>query len=65
MERLISKRETKERVTYSFAHTARLESEGKFPKRVRIGTGRVAYVESEIDAWIAQRIAERDAATVS
>ena len=65
MERLLSKRDVKDRVTYSFAHTARLESEGKFPKRVRLGTGRVAYVESEIDAWIAERIASRDATTGS
>jgi prophage regulatory protein len=61
MERLLSKRQVKELVTYSFAHTARLEADGKFPKRVRLGTGRVAYVEREVSDWIASRIAERDA----
>ena len=65
MERLLSKRQVKDLVTYSFAHTARLEAEGRFPKRVPIGRGRVAYVESEVQAWIAQRIAERDATTGS
>ena len=65
MERLLSKRQVKDLVTYSFAHTARLEAEGKFPKRVQIGRGRVAYVESEVSAWIAARIAERDATTGS
>jgi prophage regulatory protein len=60
MERLLSKREVKHLVVYSFAHTARLEDAGKFPKRVRLGTGRVAYVESEIRDWIAARIADRD-----
>ena len=55
----------KELVTYSFAHTARLEADGKFPKRVRLGTGRVAYVEREVSDWIASRIAERDATTGS
>lgn len=65
MERLLSKREVKALVTYSFAHTARLEAAGQFPKRVRLGTGRVAYVESEVAAWIASRIAARDATTGS
>jgi prophage regulatory protein len=65
MEKLLSKRQVKDLVTYSFAHTARLEAEGKFPKRVRLGTGRVAYVASEIQDWIAARIAERDTATGS
>lgn len=65
MERLISKREVKSLVTYSFAHTARLEAAGQFPKRVRLGTGRVAYVESEIQDWIKARIADRNANTGS
>jgi prophage regulatory protein len=34
---------------------------GKFPKPVPIGAPAVAWVESEIDAWIKQRIAARDA----
>ena len=41
-----------------------LEKQGKFPRPVYIGTGKVkrrAYRESEIQAWIAERIAERDA----
>jgi prophage regulatory protein len=36
-------------------------AEGKFPKSVRISAGRVAWVENEIQDWIASRIAERDA----
>ena len=65
MERLLTKAQVKQLITYSFAHTARLEADGKFPKRVRLGTGRVAYVENEIQDWIAGRIAERDANTGS
>jgi prophage regulatory protein len=65
MDRLLTKAQVKQLVTYSFAHTARLEADGKFPKRVRLGTGRVAYVENEIQDWIARRIAERDATTGS
>ncbi|CAH2797585.1 MAG: Transcriptional regulator, AlpA like [uncultured Caballeronia sp.] len=28
---------------------------GKFPRPVEIGGGRMAWLESEIDAWIASR----------
>jgi len=36
-------------VPYSKVHLWRLEKAGKFPRRVPIGSGRYAYVESEID----------------
>jgi prophage regulatory protein len=49
-------------ITYSRAHLARLEREGKFPRRVLIGAGRIGgYIEAELDAWIEAKIAERDA----
>lgn len=65
MTRFLSKRQVKERCLYSFAHTKRLEDAGKFPKRIRLGNGRVAYVEEEIEQWCRDRIAERDIPTVS
>jgi prophage regulatory protein len=60
MKKLLTKKEVRDRVCYSFAHVDRLEKEGRFPKRVRLGPSRVAWVESEIDDWITDRIAERD-----
>jgi prophage regulatory protein len=33
---------------------------GRFPKPVRIGVRAVAWLESEVQAWIAARIAARD-----
>ncbi len=48
-------------IAYSKPHLWRLEKAGKFPKRVPIGAGRYGYVEEEIDAYIVQKIAERDA----
>ncbi len=42
-------------------HLWRLRKAGKFPKPIKLGGQRIAYVEAEIDAWIEQRIAERDA----
>ena len=58
--RLLSKMQVRETVLYSPAHIARLEAAGKFPKRVRLGTGRVGWVEEEVQDWLAARIAERD-----
>jgi prophage regulatory protein len=37
----------------------RLEKTGKFPKRVSVSAARHAWVESEIDHWIGDRIAAR------
>jgi prophage regulatory protein len=47
-------------IPYSKPHLWRLEKAGRFPKRVPIGAGRYAYVESEIDDFIARMIAARD-----
>ena len=48
-------------VPYTYMHLQRLEKDGKFPKRVKIGH-RIAWVETEIDAWIKTKIEARDAA---
>lgn len=48
-------------VTYSRPHIWRREREGTFPRRVKLGGNRVAWIEDEIDAWVEARIAERDA----
>lgn len=63
--KLLSKREVREKVLYSPAHIARLEAEGLFPRRVQLGVGRVGWVDEEVENWIKDRIARRDARTVS
>lgn len=35
---------------------------GRFPKPVKIGPRAVAWVDAELEAWAAKRIAEREAA---
>ncbi|ERT11895.1 AlpA family transcriptional regulator [Photorhabdus temperata] len=50
--------EVQRRTGYSKAWIYRLIADDKFPKQVKIGTRSVAFVESEIDSWIDQRIAE-------
>jgi prophage regulatory protein len=61
-QKLVSKKELKSvfGVPYSFAHIARLEAAGQFPKRVRLGACRVAWVSEEVQAWIDERVATRD-----
>ncbi|KJM64907.1 dipicolinate synthase [Pluralibacter gergoviae] len=36
----------------------KLIAQGRFPKPVKIGSRSIAFVESEVDEWINQRIAE-------
>jgi len=62
--RLLSKKQVRELVLYSYAHIDRLEKAGLFPQRVRLSphrTGRVGYVEDEILAWIEAKLAQRTA----
>jgi prophage regulatory protein len=65
--RLISYRELKEAfgVPYSRVHIRRMETAGLFPHRVTLGEGDtpyVAWIESEIIAWIESRAARRPSA---
>lgn len=55
---LIRLPEVQRRTSYSKAWIYRLMSQGKFPASVKIGTRAIAFVESEIDEWISQRITE-------
>ena len=45
----------------SSASIYRLEGLGRFPRRIKIGIKRVAWRKDEIEAWLAQRSAERNA----
>ena len=47
-------------IPYSQNHLRRLEAKGSFPKRIRIGANRVAWVRQEIDSWIEARLNERN-----
>lgn len=63
--KLLSKKQVREKCLYSPAHIARLEKADLFPKRVRLGQGRVGWIESEVEDWLQARVAERDANTGS
>ena len=43
-------------IPYSFAHIARLESAGRFPKRIRLGQCRVAWLYEDVVNWVQERV---------
>ena len=47
------------RVPYSRAHLHRLEDQGSFPKRKRIGANRIAWVRDEVERWLADRMEDQ------
>lgn len=61
---LILTSEIVQRIPYSQNHLRRLEAKGSFPKRIRIGANRVAWVREEIDSWIKARLNARNGGDV-
>lgn len=59
-ERLLKLPEVLKRTTYSRTHTYRLIAAGQHPKPVPLGPHRVAWVQSEIDEYVAALIAGRE-----
>lgn len=60
MKILLTKREVRDLILYSYAHIDRLEARGEFPKRVRLGVSRVGWVKDEVITWLQLRISARD-----
>jgi predicted DNA-binding transcriptional regulator AlpA len=63
--KLLTKKQLKEKVGYSFSHIDRLErldGPNRFPQRVKpFGrNGRAFWLEEEVDHWITQRVIERN-----
>jgi prophage regulatory protein len=48
-------------IRYDRTYLWRMEREKRFPQRVKLGARAVAWVESEIDQWVAGRINARSA----
>jgi len=61
--RIITKEELREMVPYTSQHIQRLENEGKFPRRVKLGDNRVGWVLSEVEEWLEVRMAARPRVT--
>ena len=61
-ERSLRLPEVQALVPYSKMHIDRLEKAGEFPRRIKIGAGRVIWKQSEIFAWLENKRAETKAA---
>jgi predicted DNA-binding transcriptional regulator AlpA len=56
---LLSMKQAAAITTLSVSSIKRMMAAGTFPQPVRLGESRIAFVDSEIHAWIRQRIAAR------
>ena len=56
-EQLLGMKQVRERVSLSRQEIYRRVKAGTFPKQIPLGPGRVAWIGSEVDEWIAQIIA--------
>ena len=63
LEKFIMLPQVREVVPYSASHLWRLERAGQFPKRVRLGGNRIAWVQSEVSAWVESKLASRSDST--
>lgn len=60
--RFIRVRETTQKTGLSKSSIYDLMAQGQFPQTVRLGGRSVAFVEGEVDTWMAQRMAARTVA---
>lgn len=58
LPRIVTFKELPRLVPYSRQHILRLEKQGKFPRRVRIGPRRVGWWLSEVLEWLHARAAD-------
>src|SRR5215471_6988633 len=65
VKHLLSKRAVLKQIPISGATLARRVAAGAFPRPVRIGKRRVAWVQSEVSDWLAARMEERGSTRMS
>ena len=58
-DRILRKPEVLAKVALSDASVWRLEKQGRFPRRVKLGPQSVGWFESEVDEWMTERAEER------
>lgn len=60
-----SELKTRYGIPWSRMHIDRLEKNGKFPKRVRLGPGTVGWVEAEISGFVSAKLNDRQLASAA
>lgn len=61
-DRLLSMTDVEQMVGFCKVTIYKLIREGGFPAQVRLGPNKVAWLRSEVLAWIGERVAAREAA---
>ena len=59
-DRIISMIEVLDRICLSKTHLYRKINAGQFPRPVPLGPQKVAFLESEVEAWMGARLQARD-----
>ena len=60
-DRLLTIKEVCEIVPYTSVHIYRLMQQRNFPRAVKLGARRVAWIEREVLEWVNIHLAEREA----
>ncbi|ESZ05285.1 MULTISPECIES: helix-turn-helix transcriptional regulator [unclassified Mesorhizobium] len=60
-DRFISMDEVIDRISFSKTHIYRKIAAGSFPRPVPLGPHKIAFLEREIEQWMALRLDARDA----
>ena len=55
VDRIIDRHELSRLVPYSITHILRLEAQGKFPARIRLGANRVGWSLEEVLRWVEEK----------
>ena len=63
-DRIILSSERRQLIPYSDMHIWRMEKDGRFPCRIKLGPNRVGWSPQEVREWIDIRKAERNLASV-
>jgi len=62
--RLIRRKEVQVKTGLGASSIYALMKQGKFPSPIHLSIRRVAWIESEVDSWIEERIATKNASKV-
>ena len=60
MQQLLTAKQVSEKVSLSVSQIRRLVCDDKFPKAIKISTGRKGWLEKDVDAWIQNLIEEKN-----
>ena len=64
-QRFIRRKEVQAKTGLGASSIYAMMKQGKFPKAITLSERRVAWIEADVDSWIAERISSHKAAIVA